>query len=104
MIDPERGVRALLDDAAIVLLTAGCADPFTTTPSLRLHCLLAGERLQAIGAWPHRGRPTASTDNLHGVVIVAILVLALLADDPGTSSDAASEAQDALHAVLVELG
>ncbi len=104
MIDADRGLRALLDDVAQVLLAAGCADPFTTTPALRLRCMLAGERLQDVGALPRRGRTTASLEALPGVVIVAIAVLTLLGDDIGELNEARKQAQDALRAVLVELG
>ncbi len=104
MIGADRGLRALLDDVAQVLLAAGCADPFTSGAALRLRCLLAGERLQDVGARPGSGRSTASIDDLPGVVIVAILVVALLADDAEIWTDALSDAQDALRAVLVELG
>ncbi len=103
MIHPDRRLHPLLDDAAAVLLAAGCADPFATTPALRLRCLYAGKRLQAVGARPSRS-PTESLDDLPGAVILAILVLALLANDPEVSTDARLDAQDALRVVLVELG
>lgn len=104
MIDADRGLRALLDDTAQVLLATSRADPFTTTPALRLRCLSAGERLQDVGATPGRGRMTASLDMLPGAVIVATLVLAVLSDDIDGSSRAREHALDALRAVLAELG
>ncbi len=103
MIDPDHGSLALLDEIARVLTVRGYANPFTTPAGLRLRCLLASERLQDLGACPSRVSSQLTSDWLPGVVTVALLVLTLLSVG-AYAGNAVEDAEDALRAVLVELG
>jgi hypothetical protein len=105
VVDPERGVIALLDDAATALVGAGYADPFSTTPAMRLRCLFAASRLEALGARPDRATATTvCLDDLNGLIVVGLVVTMLLETSPATEVLTLAEARKALHEALIELG
>jgi hypothetical protein len=108
VVDRDRGAVALLDDVVTVLVCAGYADPFSTTAAMRLRCLFAAGRLEALGARPDRAAETTThlddVTVLSGLIVIAIAVTILLAEDPSTDDLALDEARHALHAVLTELG
>lgn len=103
VVDPERGAVALLDDVATALVGAGYADPFTTTPGMRLRCLWASGRLEAVGARPDRSATTVNFDELSGLIVVALVVTMLLEHNPSQQASVLVEAREALHAALLEL-
>jgi hypothetical protein len=103
VVDPERGVIALLDDVATALIGAGYADPFSTTPAMRLRCLFAAGRLEALGARPDR--TTATTvcrEHLNGMVVVGLVVTMLLETSLPIEDLSLAEARKALHEALSE--
>lgn len=107
LAEPERGALVVLDDAASWLLAVAWSHPADTSPGARLRCLSAADQLCAVGARATRAGVPPSADDVVGAVVVALAVLAALADSAsavGASSvDALAEAQDALRAVLLEL-
>jgi hypothetical protein len=86
-----------------VLVRVAYAEPFSTTAAMRLRCLFAAGRLEALGARPDRAaETTAHLDDLSGPIAIAVTIL--LEEDPSTDDLALDEARHALHAVLTELG
>jgi hypothetical protein len=96
---------ALLDDVTTALLGAGYSDPFDTTPAVRLRCLFAASRLEALGTRADRARAmTACLADLNGSIVVAIVVTMLLEISSPSDDLALDEARQALHDALTALG
>ena len=75
-----------LDDAATGLLAVGCADPFSSSASLRLCCLWAVERLRTVGARPARDLTRISVVDIAATTNTAPVALDGLVDDSAASA------------------
>lgn len=102
MTDTPTLVAETLDCAAAQLLEVGWADPFATSPGVRLHCLWAVELLRTAGANPPRPPVGLTAREARPRIRLALATLAALPPDVAAQAsvlDAAAAARAALDAL-----